>query len=213
MGEALAHHPFVVARLDYRKLNPAWLRSTQGDGYQTAGLSLVQCVPHLPHGSGCSFGLRRSLYEHLGPLSIEFPCVHDTEYSWRAQLAGYALHFEPRALIHYREKTAPAARFRQGRNWGHDFTRLSEAYGAPRPRLAVLRQTVAMARSLPRGAMAWLRSRRGVPAGRLALAEWIWDLGWATGKWLAWRERANDVRPPAPARMVPAATAPLPPVH
>ena len=182
MGRALMAHDFVLARLDHRKLNAAWLHPPYGDGYQATGLFRMPFLPHFYSASACGFGLTRSIYEKLGPLNIDYPIVHDGEYCWRAQLAGYTLHFEPAALVHYREKSTFMARFRQGQNWGRDTTRLHHYYGTPMGRLSLPRQLVSIARSLPSGAWAVLSRVLRRPKGQALLAEWIWTFGWAAGK-------------------------------
>ncbi|MDB5891725.1 MAG: putative b-glycosyltransferase, Glycosyltransferase Family 2 [Polaromonas sp.] len=194
MGEALAEHPFVNGRLDHRKLNPAWLHPVDGEGYQSEGIFRITCPPHLLTATGCAFGLQRSMYEKLGPLSVDFPIVHDAEYCFRAQLAGYALHFEPRALIHYREKSDYRARFYQGRNWGRDFTRLLHHYGLPTPRLARTRQVLTLGRVLPSGLAAGLVRMTGRPHGQKMLAEWFWNVGWFKGVLAAHTEIAQQQR-------------------
>lgn len=185
MGRALEQHAFVAARLDHRKLNPEWLQPLQGEGYQSAYLSQMKGYPWLAHASGCSFGLRREVIERAGQLDVDFPCVHDTEFSWRAQLAGFAIHFEPAALIHYREKVAHGARFRQGRAWGRDYIKLLQHYGAPAQPAALARKFVALARALPRGGRVWLDAALGRQNGRHDLAQWVWSLGWSVGEILA----------------------------
>lgn len=182
MGHALRGHDFVAARMDHRKLNADWLHPSDGDGYQSAGLSHVDCHPHLPYASGCSFGMRRSLYEAVGALSTAFASVHDTEYCWRLQLAGFRLRFVPDALVYYREKSDPQARFRQGHNWGRDFTLLLHRYGLPRRRFAMLRQLVSVGRLLPAGVQVLLLWTFKRPRARPLLAQWVWNVGWSTGK-------------------------------
>lgn len=203
MGNALAEHEFVVARLDHKKLNADWLHphDYQGEGYQSAGLTGRQRYPYLLAASGCGFGLRRSLYEKIGPLSNTFSIVADAEYCWRAQLAGYKLHFEPKALIHYRERSGLKARFRQGRNWGRDFTRLLQHYGEPQKRFASLRQLIWIARCLPTGLWAFICWVLRLQRGRVLLPEWVWNFGWSSGKLLA----TLDPLPPDPAVVVPEA--------
>lgn len=182
MGRALSVHGFVVARLDHRKLNADWLHPPHGEGYQSEGLFRMPFAPHFYSASACGFGLSRVLYEQLGPLSTDYPIVHDGEYCWRAQLAGHALHFEPAALVHYREKSALMDRFRQGRNWGRDTTRLHHHHGTPMGRLSLGRHLVSMVRLLPPGAWAALSRALGRRKGRALLAEWIWSFGWSAGK-------------------------------
>lgn len=185
MGHALEQHDFVAARLDHRRLNPAWMHPLEGEGYQSVRLSQMRGYPWLAHASGCSFGLRRSLYECVGPLDAEFPCGHDTEYSWRAQLAGFSIRLVPDALVYYREKTGHRDRYRQGRAWGRDYVKLQQYYGAPAERYALARKMLAVARALPRGAGSWMAFSLGWPTGRHQLAQWFWNLGWTVGEALA----------------------------
>lgn len=195
VGSALTEHDFVVARIEHRKLNADWLHPPFGDGYQSAGIRRLDCYPYLLSASACGCGLRRSLYEAVGPLSTTFPIAHDMEYAMRLQLAGYALHFEPKALVHYRERSALKAKYRQGHNWGLDSTRVMLHYGAPQARFALPRQLVAMGRSLPPGLWAALLFALRRPRGQALLGEWIWNFGWSTGALLALLQR-----PALPAR-------------
>lgn len=194
VGRALEDHDFVAARIEHRKLNPAWLHPPHGDGYQATGLKRLPRPPHFLMMSACGCGLRRSLYEKVGPFSTNFPIAHDTDYSWRMQLAGYSLHFEPDALVHYRERSDLKSRYRQGRNWGFDTTRVMEHYGSSRPRFAAARQLLSIGRSLPAGIRASLLWALRLPRGLPSLAEWIWNLGWSIGALSAYRQT------PAPAR-------------
>ena len=181
MGRALVQHEFVAARLDHRKLNAEWLHPQNGEGYQGAGLARMTQPPHFLMASACGFGLSRAIYAHLGELSTAFPIAHDAEYCWRAQLAGYTLHFEPDALIHYREKSALKDRFRQGQNWGLDTQRVHQHYHMPVARLALLKQLIAIARALPAGVRAALLWTFGPLQRRQLLADWVWDMGWSSG--------------------------------
>jgi glycosyltransferase involved in cell wall biosynthesis len=203
IGTALADHDFVAARLEHRKLNPTWLHPPYGEGEQGTELRREPAPPHFFLVSLNGVGLRRSLYEKVGPFSIDFPIAHDTDYSWRMQLAGYSLHFEPDAVVHYRERLRLHARYRQGRNWGRDTTRVMEYYGVSRPRFAVSRQLVSIGRSLPAGAWASLLWALRLPTGLPALSEWIWDAGWQIGTLSAYRETAAAPRRGAPAVATP----------
>lgn len=183
MGEALTDHPFVVARLDYAKLNKESIRPPyeNGYGYQSEKIRRLRWSPYYLSASACGFGLQRSLYEQLGPLSTEFPIVHDSEYCCRAQLAHHTPHFEPAALVHYRLKPTLSGRFRQAQNWGRDSTRLEHHYSGLK-RYALLRQLFWIARTplgLPLPTLMF--ATRSVRARQL-LNEWVWQLGWATGK-------------------------------
>ena len=193
MGRALEEHEFVAARLDHRKLNDEWAHPLDG-GYQSQGLWRVNRYPYLLTASACAFGLRRSLYETVGPFSTAFPFVHDAEYCWRAQRAGHTLHFVPGALVFYREKPDHWGRFRQGQNWGRDFTRLLNHYGSPLGAFPLLRQWLWIGAYLPRGCWALLMFVLGRREGRPLFGQWIWHLGWSTGKLQALAQRSRAGR-------------------
>jgi glycosyltransferase involved in cell wall biosynthesis len=182
MGRALQLHEFVLARLDHRKLNPPGLHPLTGDGFQANGLYRHPEPPHYFSGSAAGFGLRRSLYEAIGPLSVDYPIAHDDEYCCRAQAAGYSLHFEPEALVHYRERSTLGDRYRQGRGWGRDTTRMLMVRGWTPGRHPVPRQLLWLARCLPEGAGALLARGLRMPSGQRRLADWVWNFGWSVGK-------------------------------
>ncbi|MEJ7930793.1 glycosyltransferase family A protein [Ramlibacter sp. AN1015] len=184
MGTALGRHDFVAARLDHRKLNPHWLHPREGEGYQSAHLSRMSGYPYLAHASGCSFGLRRAVWERVGALEVRLPYVADTDYSWRAQLQGYSLHLVADALIHYRERHSARARMRQGRNWGGDYVRLLQRYGWQRPAGLPARRLLWLLRCLPRGAALLLGSALA-EQHRQQFAEWAWSFGWSWGEFVA----------------------------
>lgn len=186
MGDALREHHFVVARLEHAKLNPDWVLPPHSEGQRYSGLSRSASPPHLQWASGAAFGLQRSMYQALGPLSTEFPIAHDMEYCWRAQSAGYALHLEPRAVVHYREKTRLKDRFIQGRNWGRDNARLERHLGTPRRPFPVLRQAAFLLRMGSTGVVVALLAvgTHGLEPRR-KLADWVWNFGWAVGTWMA----------------------------
>ena len=182
MGEALTEHPLVACRMEHRKLNPPWAHPPYGNGHQYDDVSRSSKPPYLQWASGAAFGLQRSAYLALGPLSIEHPLSHDLEYCWRAQLAGYKLHFEPRAVVHYREKTRMKDRFVQGRNWGWDDTRLEQLHGFPMRSFPLVRQGIFLLRMLPSGVGAALLAATGRMESRRQFADWVWNFGWAVGK-------------------------------
>lgn len=186
MGEALAEHPFVVARLEHARLNPAWVLPPGSEAQRYSGLSRSASPPYLQWASGAAFGLRRSMYMALGPLSTEFPIAHDMEYCWRAQSAGYPLHLEPRAVVHYREKTRLKDRFVQGRNWGRDNARLERHLGTPEKPFRTLRHGAFVLRMGSAGLLVAVTAAgsRGLESQR-RLADWVWNFGWAVGTWEA----------------------------
>lgn len=183
MGHALSQHDLVVGSQEYRKLNEPW----RLDGFldvgesRITGLIEIDFSPYLPYGSGCAFGLRRSLYDAVGELNPVFSYSHDTEYCWRAQLMGFQVHFVPDAVIHYRLRHSYGAMYRQGQSWAKDFILLRKYYRSPMGRLDVVRRCLDIIKSLPRGGqLAALRLLKA-PRSRGELGVWYWQLAYDIG--------------------------------
>ncbi|HMQ30312.1 MAG TPA: glycosyltransferase family 2 protein [Chloroflexaceae bacterium] len=116
MGEALARHAFVAARVDTERLNAGWVRKTRGHS-QARGLIPYNYPPYLPHASGSTLGFTRALFAAVGPFDEGLPYLHDTDFCWRAQLAGAELRFVPEAVLHMRFRGDLRALYRQARNY------------------------------------------------------------------------------------------------
>jgi GT2 family glycosyltransferase len=53
--------------------------------------------------SGCSFAIRRSVLEAIGPFDESLnPYLEDTDLSWRARLAGYSILYAPRSIVYHK---------------------------------------------------------------------------------------------------------------
>lgn len=184
MAEALNQHPFVVARMEYRRLNPEWLLPRLGAAEQEKGLCQNPNTPY-PCAFGCTFGLRHSVYERLGGFSPAFAFAYDAEYCWRAQKAGISIEFVPTAVVHYRLRHDSSARFRQGANWGEDFTLAARCYGLAVSRLQIAKAYLNLAKFSVRGL--WLWPMATAPwtsttgSSKQRYADWIWGLGWMRG--------------------------------
>ena len=178
LGTALQTHPFVAAAIEYTKLNPDWL---VGEGWQQqsaqAGLSTISPPLYLPYANGCSFGLRRSVYETIGNPDEACTASWDTDYCWRANLAGIPLQFVPNATVHYRLRTEWRDRYRQGKNWGGAHVVLHKKYGSDLTRLKVVKHYGRSLLKLLKHLLSVfpnLMSRKG-------FAQWIWGFGWCMG--------------------------------
>ncbi|MBM0740292.1 glycosyltransferase family 2 protein [Phormidium sp. CLA17] len=178
LGNALKAHPFVAAAIDYTKLNPDWLVS---DGWQQqsaqAGLSTISPPLYLPYASGCSLGLRRSVYEAIGNPDETCTASWDTDYCWRANLAGIPIQFVPNAIIHYRLRTELGDRYRQGKNWGLAHVVLDQKYGSSITRLRVFKH---YGRSMLK-LFKQLLSLFPHLTRRKGFTQWIWGFGWCVG--------------------------------
>ena len=99
MGEALSKWDFVACRIDVYKLSPPWVSETwdheQARGLQTSGLLSL-----LPHAGGGTIGVKRRIHEEVGGFDESCRLLEDTDYCWRVQLKGTALHFVQDAVMH-----------------------------------------------------------------------------------------------------------------
>lgn len=181
MGDALSKYDLVAGRLEYRKLNPHWL--TVAGGHQPQQTELIgntEAPPYLIFASGCNLGMTRTLYETVGLLDTSIPCSYDTDYCWKAQLAGFQLHFVPEALIHYRLRHTLKALYKQGLRWGKDHPLLCRRYGSPDDKLVVL-DLPKLSLYLFHGLRLFIMSVFNIRRGRGGFAWWLWGLGFQMG--------------------------------
>lgn len=173
MGEALSRYDFVAGRLETKKLNGSWVQKARSP-FQQDGLQPYVYPLYLPHAAGCNLGIKLSLYDTIGKFDETLLSLHDTDYCWRAQLAGTELHFTPNAIIHYRFRNTLGGVYRQARRYGEYNVLLYKRYRpSGMPKLswqASIKEWGYLLRSL-------LRIR-----GRQRLARWVWKLGWRIGR-------------------------------
>lgn len=73
----------------------------------------------LSFASGANCGIRRSVFHALGGFDESYRRgAEDTNFSWRAQLEGWAARFVPDAVVHYRERTTLRGLTRQFYGYG-----------------------------------------------------------------------------------------------
>lgn len=67
--------------------------------------------PYLPFAGGCNFAVARDCFFAVGGFDESLPPYgfDDTDFSWRAQEAGYALGYVPSALVSYTVSDKSAA--------------------------------------------------------------------------------------------------------
>lgn len=127
MAAALQQHDFVAPRLEAQALNSHWA-ARLGQHPQYNGLSRYYNPPYLPYAGGCGLGISRSLFLSLGGFDTGAPSLEDTEFCFRAQLAGARLTFVPEAMIHVRNRASLKGMLRQSRAWGGAEVRLTHRY-------------------------------------------------------------------------------------
>ena len=165
-------HELVAGPIDYRRLNPAPVRAWRGADRATAAVVLG----FLPSGHSANLGVTRQLHEAVGGFDEDFVFGgEDVDFCWRAQIAGYALHTDSGAVVHYRLRPSLRALFTQSRAYGaaeaHLFAKFRDLGLNRRPVLTVGRDVwwllSRMPFALPVGRRgAWLR-RLGQQVGRL----------------------------------------------
>jgi glycosyltransferase involved in cell wall biosynthesis len=114
---ALGRYPAVASRFDKARLNPPELSSTRKLA-QELGLAAHNYAAFLPHAGGCGLAVRRHVHEEIGGFDVRLRRLEDTDYCWRLQLAGHALHFEGDALVHIRFRTSRRASLWQAFAYG-----------------------------------------------------------------------------------------------
>jgi len=128
IGAALEHHEFVASRLDIDKLNPPWIASRFRNP-QGAGLQKIAYPPYLCHAGGSGLGIKRTIHERVGGFDVSLPRLQDTDYCFRVQRVGFALHFVAEAVVHVRYSSRPVSLFRQARLWAKYNELLYRRYG------------------------------------------------------------------------------------
>jgi glycosyltransferase involved in cell wall biosynthesis len=173
MGEALSRYDLVAGRLDPEKLNEKWVKESRNCPQQM-GLQKYDYPPYLPHGAGCNFGVKRTLYEVVGGFDISLPYLHDTDFIWRVQLTGTSIHFVPEAVVQYRYRDTFGGIYRQAFNYAKYNVILYKRYrslGMPKlPRRAGIKK--------------WSPVFKGLLGVRdkASYARWLWMFGWQMGR-------------------------------
>jgi glycosyltransferase involved in cell wall biosynthesis len=141
VGEALACHPIVVVAAE----------AAGGGGPQAGGLR--DELGFLPWGQGGTIGVQRRVFDALGGFGDAMRYAEDVDFCWRAQLAGYALHFVPEARVRWHPRPSFRGAWRQYRDYGRGQAMLYRRYrGRGMPRRAAtqaLREWAGLARSAP----------------------------------------------------------------
>lgn len=175
MSEALQTHDLVAGAQEITRLNPPWLHATRALPQQF-GLQEWTNPSYLPHAGGGTMGMTRALHEAVGPFdeSPELGHAEAADYCFRAQLAGFPLHFVPEAHVHVRLRRTLPAVYRQSRGWAESSVGLHRKFaaaGMPAPNW--LRGVGAWAVAGPR--LLRVRSRAG-------LVRWVYLHGWRMGR-------------------------------
>jgi glycosyltransferase involved in cell wall biosynthesis len=166
MGRGLSAHPVVTGPNELDRLNPEWLASSRGRSADEAASTFYGIFTHM---RGNNFGVRREVWQQVGPLASGFFPVEDMEFSLRCWLHGVEIVGLPDAVVHYRYRSSPRDLWRQGYAYGSHrpmIVRLLVQAGKPRPpRLGGWKSWLVLVVTIP-----ILVTRRG-------RARWMWIAG------------------------------------
>lgn len=174
MATALREYDFVASRMDLRTLNSDWVFQSRRNA-QESELPKISYPPYLYHAGGGTVGFRKKVFETVGEFDHSLPCLHDTDFCFRAQQAGYQIHYEADAVMCIRFRADMDAIYRQAYNYAKYNVIVSKRYKAhgPPPKGRWGRFIKAW-RSL------WRTYRR--PGKDMAeMARFQWKLGWQMG--------------------------------
>jgi GT2 family glycosyltransferase len=153
------------------KLNPAWLACRHA---QEHGPNIYRYPSYLPHAGSGNMGVRRAVHESVGGFDESIPYLFDTDFCFKAQLAGRKIHFAPGAVLHYRMPPDLGTIWRKaGMNGQYNVLLYKRYRGLGMPKLP-----------LRTGLAAWRHMLTGVIGlrSRADLAQWLWGLAWRLGR-------------------------------
>ncbi|MGV9266903.1 glycosyltransferase family 2 protein [Kitasatospora sp. NPDC003701] len=126
--DALRTDPAVGGALERRLLNGTVALAARPPKKSAA---LLDTFGFLPYPAGANCGFHKELWHQLGGFDESYQGGgDDTEFFWRAQLAGYRLAFAPHAVMHYRHRGDTRTIARQSYGYGRSHPRLYRDFAA-----------------------------------------------------------------------------------
>jgi glycosyltransferase involved in cell wall biosynthesis len=181
MADALTQHEFVACRMDYQLLNEPWRLEGFGQGFQSSELCQLDFPPNLPFASGCSFGMRRSVYEKVGEMNTVLGGSFEADFCWRAQHQGIQLQFVPQAVLHYRLRHTLKSMYLQAKGYGKDLIFLRKYYRNTFGKADSIRRIVHILLDYPKGVWLFVLMMLNVPKAKGHFSMWFWFLGLQVG--------------------------------
>jgi len=175
LGEVLRTHDFVSCRHDPDKLNEPWVAATREAAF-AEGLPKLWFPPYVTHAGSGAMGIRRTVHEAVDGFDESMPCLFDTDFSVKAQLAGFELVYVPEAVVHYRYRSTLGGIFGQARRYAEQMARIQRRYKPSGKRVPGQRTWLVEGW---RPLLATLPHVLGRP-GRARLA---WHFGWQLGRY------------------------------
>lgn len=135
VAKAMEKHDLIATRTDVETLNNENNLHYRGNP-QPDGVMSIHYPPYLPHASGGTIAITRALNDKIGGFDESLLCLEDTDYIWRAQMAGATLHFVPDAVLRMRFRTTLGGIYRQFSAYAEHNVLMSKryrSYGDPMP--------------------------------------------------------------------------------
>jgi GT2 family glycosyltransferase len=174
MGTALEDRDFVTGPTESKRLNEPW--RIEHSVYPEHEPYLHKYPPFLAHAPANNLGVKRALHQSIGGFDEALMFAwEDADYSFRLQLGGTKLYFDPDAVVHYRLRHDFASIYRQARDYGQGNVAFYKKYEATARVHESLKERIGAWTSLLRPrAILGLRKK-----SRRAL--WLSRLGWRIG--------------------------------
>jgi glycosyltransferase involved in cell wall biosynthesis len=160
LGDALLEHDYVAGqpcfdKFNTREENDYWAPLWEGGIYKKSRF--------LPGTGAGNIGVRRSAHDAVGGFDETLPRFMDADYSWRLQLAGYRIHFAPKARYQYRiGRVKPSLPYQFRRGW----TAPAASYWTYKKyrSLGVTKDMIIPSyRTMKQSSLRWLRTVRVLP--------------------------------------------------
>lgn len=175
MSQALDQYDFVAGALEPKKLNEAWTIKSRYCPQQN-GLQSYTFPPYLAHAATANMGCKRAIYDALGGFDENFVILNDTDYCWRAQLAGVKPQFVPELVVHYRYRHSLKGIYLQSYGYAEENILLYKKYRSNgMPKLYWPDELQGWRKVLRRA----IRIR-----SKLKYAQWLWLFGRQMGRLL-----------------------------
>ena len=172
IADALECHGLVAGSLEWDRLNPRQMRSTQYGGPEA--IDVGEDHPVRPWGASANMGVRREVFARVGGFDPALPTLEDVDYFWRAQEAGEPLWRAQNAVVHKRLRPTLRGECRKAWREAHGESLLYRRHQVPIP------ASFSVARSLTWLATGWLRPLAGEPWRRV-MCKYCWVAGRLAG--------------------------------
>jgi glycosyl transferase family 2 len=183
MVAGLRRHDLVAGRFEARRLNSSRVvRTRQLD--QDTELQYSPFGPALPHAGGGNLGVSRAVFSEIGGFDEGLNCLEDTDFCWRAQLAGHPLVFWPDAVVHVRLRSSLRGMWAQGKAYGTAAAVLDARY----PQATTPASAADTARLPGRRLPSFAERAKAAASFARQPGQLLWRAGWSVGHRTARRD-------------------------